>query len=237
MSIDELGRLKFLMANTSIGVPYMTETWQFARVAIDAAVWTKVITAAGTITDPPDLTEEPYQKVVLGAAANADAARIHTVHEWQLAPDLWAANTFNRILIMEWEAKFVEVDDINENSCLMGLTALPLATRLSDDIACFIIVTDALNVITDTGAAETVTVVPSAPALTAWHKYAIVSYRNAIEFWVDEVMEVRHTTTPAPDQDLPDINAHGNFFITNSGGVAECQMHIGTVNIRPGVLL
>ncbi|GAG11610.1 unnamed protein product, partial [marine sediment metagenome] len=102
----------------------------------------------------------------------------------------------------------------------------------------FILSGDALFALTDTGGAETATAIPSVPTLTAWHKYKILAYRNAVEFWVDGVMEVRHTTTPGPDEDLPDINAHGNFLITTDGvGVGAAELHIATISIRPGVLV
>lgn len=238
--IDFAGRLRKLEILSSVGLPYLIETWQ-NTLGIDATVWVKVLTATGTITDPPDLTEEPYQKVILDCALTADAARLHTIQQWQLAPDTWAANTFNKLLIMEWEAKLVDVDDIEEDEFLMGLTAIPLAIRTSNNIAVFILdpAADALHALTDTGGAETSTATSLVAAdLTTWHKYAIVAYRNVIEFWVDEVMEVRHTTTPAPDEDLPDINAHGNFLITTDGvGAGAAELHIATISIRPGVIV
>jgi len=235
--IDEIGRLQYLIKNTSIGVPYLIETWQAA--AIDATVWTTVLTAGGTVTR--SIAEEPYQKVILDCVATNDAARLHTIHEWQLAPGIWDANTFNKLLIMEWEARLVDVDDIDEDEFLMGLTQIPLAIRTTDDIAVFILnpAADALHALTDNGGAETSTATSLVAAdLTNWHKYGIVAYRNVIEFWVDEVMEVRHTTVPAPDEDLPDINAHGNFLITTDGaGVGAAELHIATISIRPGVVL
>lgn len=234
--IDEIGILKYIKENTSLGVPYLIETWQ--QAVIDASVWTTVLTAGGTATR--SVAEEPYQKVILDCIATANAARLHTNHEWQLAPDTWGANTFNKLLIMEWEAKLVDVDDIDHAGFLMGLTAIPLAIRTTDDIAVFILdpAADALHALTDTGASETSTATSLVAAdLTSWHKYGIVSYSNVIEFWVDEVMEVRHNTTPV-DHHLPDINAHGNFLITTDGdGVGAAELHIATISIRPGVLL
>ena len=238
MAIDSIGRLEYLIRNTSIGLPYLVETWQDV-LGIDPTVWTTVLTAGGTVAR--SVAEEPYQKVILDCVATADAARLHTVQEWQLAPDTWGADTFNKLLIMEWEARLVDVDDIDEDEFLMGLTAIPLAIRTSNDIAVFILdpAADALHALTDTGGAETSTATSlAAAALVNWHKYAIVAYSNVIEFWVDEVMEVRHTSTPAPDEDLPDINAHGNFLITTDGvGVGAAELHVGTVSIRPGVIV
>lgn len=236
--IDPVGRLRELRTLVSVGLPYLVETWQDV-LGIDPTVWTTVLTAGGTATW--SLAEEPYHKVILDCVATADAARLHTVHQWQLAPGIWNPNTFNKLLIMEWEARLVDVDDIDEDEFLMGLSAIPLAIRTTNELAVFILdpAADALHALTDRAGAETSTATSLAAAdLTNWHKYAIVSYRNVIEFWVDEVMEVRHTTTPAPDEDLPDINAHGNFLITTDGvGAGAAELHIATVSMRPGVII
>jgi len=233
MSIDELGRIKRIETLASVGLPYLAETWQAA--AIDATVWTQVLTAGGTITDPPDLTEEPYQKVVLAGAATGDAARLNTIHEWQLAPDIWGANTFNKLLIMEWEAKFAVVADIDNATFFMGLSAIPLATRASPNIAGFILTAGDLNSITDDATGETAKAVGT-PVLTTWHKYGIVAYNKIIEFYVDGAMAARHTTTDA--EDLPDMNCYGQFYIAqNGGGGGSGELHVATVSIRPGVIL
>lgn len=230
--IDYIGRIKKIETLVSVGLPYLVETWQDV-LGIDATVWTTVLTVGGTVTR--SVAEEPYQKVILAGAAAGDAARLHSVQEWQLAPDTWGANTFNRVLIMEWEAKFANVAEIDNATFFMGLSAIALATRASDNIAGFILTADALNSITDDGAGETFKAV-GAPVLTNWHKYAVVAYNAIIEFYVDEVMQARHTTTAA--ERLPDVNAHGQYYLLQEGGGAGTgQLHVATVSIRPGVVL
>jgi hypothetical protein len=228
--IDHIGRLNRLETLASVGLPYLAETWQ---TAINATIWT--IDVGGTTgTVLRDITEEPYQKVILAGAANADTARLHTVHEWQLGPDTWGANTMAKLLIMEWEAKFANVADIDNDFFLMGLTAGVAATRATTNIAAFILTADALNAITDDGIGETVSAV-GAPVLTNWHKYAIVAYPGIIEFWVDQAMQARHTTTDG--EDLPDVNAHGMFYLPQEAAVNTGELHVGMVNIRQGVIL
>jgi len=231
MSIDEIGRIKRLETLVSVGLPYLAETWQAA--AIDATVWTQVLTAGGTIVR--SVAEEPYQKVILAGAAADDAARLHTVQEWQLAPDTWGANTFNKLLIMEWEAKFAVVADIDNATFFMGLSAIALATRATTNIAGFILAADALNSITDDAIGESVKAV-GAPVLTNWHKYGIVAYNGIIEFYVDEVMQARHTTTDV--ERLPDVNAHGQFYLLQEAAQPGTgELHVATGSIRPGVIL
>ena len=233
--LDRIGQLRRIEELLGIGLPYLIETWQ-DPLGIDPTVWTQVLTAGGTITDPPSLAEEPYHKVILAGAATGDAARLRTVHQWQLAPDTWGTNTFNKLLIAEWEAKFDGVVDIDQATFFMGLSAIALATRASTNIAGFILDgAGALNSITDDAIGETAKAV-GAPVLTNYHKYTILAYNAIIEFYVDEVMQARHTTTDG--EDLPDVNAHGQFYIAqNGGGGGSGELHVATTNIRPGAIL
>lgn len=229
--IDLTGKIdKLLIPNA---LPYLIETWQ-DPLGIPLTSWAYALTAGGTITDPPSLAEEPYQKIIMAGVAAGDAARLYTVKQWQLAPDTWGAATFNKLLMMEWEGKLAGIADIDNATFLMGLAAANNATRASNNIAGFILVADALNVITDDGGVETVTVVPAAPVLTNWHKFKIVAYNGIVEFWVDEVVEVRHTTIAA--QNLPDVNAHGMFYILQEAlGGGTGQLHVATTAIIPDV--
>lgn len=227
--IDKIGKLKRLEVLANVGLPYLAETWQ---AAIDATIWTiDVGGTTGTVTR--DVTEEPYQKVILAGAAFDDTARLHTVHEWQLAPDTWGLNTFNKLLIMEWEAKFVVPADILETQFFMGLAAAVAAHRGTVNIAGFILDgLGVLNSLTDDGIDETAKAVGT-PVLTNWHKYKIFAYNKIIEFWVDEVMQARHITT----EYLPDVNAHGMFFVPQEAAAFAGELHVATANIRPGVIL
>lgn len=230
---DILHRLEFLtslLTGDIARLRYHSETWQDV-LGIDPAVWTQVVTATGSITDPPDLTEEPYQKVVLSGPANGDTARLHTVAQWQIAPDTWGTDTIIQKVTIEWEARFVSVASIDNALFLMGMSAIAAATRASVNIAGFILVADALNVVTDDGVGETVTVVPSAPVLTNWHKYKIVAYAGTIEFWVDDVLEATHTT--AAGEDLPDVNAHLNYYLPQEALANGGELHVAINEIRP----
>lgn len=235
--IDFEKQLKDLRINTSYGLPYLMETWQDIA-GIPPAVWTTATGGTGPGTVTWSIAEEPYHKVILAGAGNADdTSRLYTVWQWQLAPGVWNDRTFNKILIMEWEVRIVNVSEIDNATSFMGLCGGAADTRASADIAGFILTADALNAISDNGGVETVSAV-GGPTVTNWNKLKIVSYRNVIEFWVNETMQARHTTTPAPDEDLPDINAHGMLYLDQEAlGTGLGAFHIGAVSIRPGVLL
>lgn len=229
--IDAIGQVRKLLELASMGVPYLIESWQDV-LGIDPTIWTKVTTGTGAITDPPSKAEEPYQKVVLTGPANGDTARLYTVQEWQLAPDTWNTNTFLKILIMEWEAKFDVVASIDNAAFFMGLSAVNNATRASNNIAGFILTADVANSITDNGIGETVKAV-GAPVLINWNKFKIVAYPGVIEFWVNEVRQAIHVTT----ENLPDINAHGMFYLPQEALANGGELHLAITGIRPGAIL
>ena len=227
--IDEEKQLKDLRTLASLELPSLTETWQDA---IDAAIWSQVLVATGTVTR--DITEQPYKKVVLAGTANSDTARILTVASWQLAPDTWGLNTIQKSLTMEWECKFDTVASIDNTVFFMGLGAAVGATRTATNIAGFILTADALNAITDDSVGETVSAV-GAPVLTNWMKLKIVAYSACIEFYVNEVMQARHTT--AAGEDLPDVNAYGIFYVPQEAAANGGELHVAPVSIRPGVIV
>jgi len=209
MAIDEKGKLNQLITMNSVGLPVLMETWQRAA-GIDPALWN--IGLAGTTgTVVRSEAEEPYQKVILAGAANADVARLYTTVKWQLAPDTWGLNTFQKALVMEWECKFAVVAAIENTTFFMGLAAGAAATRAAMNLAGFCLTADALNALTDDGGAETVSAV-GAPVVTNWMKLTVLAYRGCIEFYVNEVMRARHTTA-APDENLPDVNVYGMFYL------------------------
>ncbi|KKM98609.1 hypothetical protein LCGC14_1156130 [marine sediment metagenome] len=226
--LDEKGYFDKLITLNQKELPSLTETWQDA---IDAAIWSQVLVATGTVTR--DISEQPYQKVVLAGTANADTARLLTTVSWQLAPDTWGLNTFQKSLVMEWECKFDTVASIENTGFFMGLGAAVGATRAATNIAGFILTADALNVITDDAVGETVSAV-GAPVLTNWMKLKILAYGACIEFYVNEVMQARHTT--AAGEDLPDVNAYGIFYVPQEAGANGGELHVATTNIRPGVI-
>lgn len=234
---DILHRLEWLISSTPMGadiasLPYLMETWQ-DPIGIDPNVWTTALGAGGTVTR--SVATEPYQDILLAGVAAADTARLYTVWEWMLAPDTYGLDTIVKKLVMEWEAQVDNVADADNATFFMGLGALAATTRASNDIAGVILVADAYNFVTDDGGAETVTVLPSAPAVGTRHKFKIVAYAGTIELWVDEVLEVTHTTAAA--ENLPDVNAHGQFYLAQEGGGGgTAVLRVGPAGIRPGGL-
>ena len=232
MTMDTAGKLNQLITLSSKGLPYLVESWQRAA-GIDPALWT-VDLGGTTGTVLRSEAEEPYQKVILAGAVNADTARLYTAQKWQLAPDTWGLNTIQKALLMEWECKFTNVADIENTAFFMGLAAGAAATRTAMNLAGFILTADALNALSDDGGAETVSAV-GAPAVIEWMKLSILAYPGCIEFYVNEVMQARHTTADA--EDLPDVNTYGMFYLEQEAAANTGQLHLGNISIRPGVII
>jgi len=233
MGIDDVGKLNKLLTLNQVGMPVLMETWQRAA-GIDPALW-NVNLHGTTGTVARSEAEEPYQKVILTGPANDDAARLYTTAKWQLAPDTWGLNTFQKALLMEWECKFATVASILTTHFFMGFAAGAAADRTSMNLAGFILSgADALNALTDDAGAETVSAV-GAPVVTNWMKLSILAFPACIEFYVNEVMQARHTTADA--EDLPDVNAYGMFYVIQEAAANGGALHVANVNIRPGVIL
>lgn len=230
--MDVAGKLNRLITLNSIGMPQLFETWQ-RRAGIDPAIWS--INLHGTTgTVVRDESEDPYQKVVLDGPANADEARLYTNMKWQLAPDTWGLNTIQKALVMEIECKFAAVASIDNPTFFMGLSAGVAADRTAMNLAGWILTADALNAITDDGIGETVSAV-GAPVLTNWMKVTILAYGACIEFYVNEVMQARHTTSEG--EDLPDMNVYGMFYLPQEAGLNSGQLHLSNISLRPGVII
>lgn len=229
---DIVHRLEWLISKLSGDIaelPSLIETWQ-DPAGIDFTVWNTAVGAGGTVAR--SAATDPYQEVLMGGAAAGDTARLYTVYEWQLAPDTWGTATLVKKLVMEWEALIDNVTEVDNATFFMGFGSLVLTTRASNDIAGVILTADAYNFITDDGGAETVTALPSAPATNARHKFKLVAYAGTIELWCDETLEVTHTTAAA--ENLPDVNAYGQFYCTQEvGGLGTGVLHVGPVGVRP----
>lgn len=226
---DILHRLEHLLAllHDRSPLPYLAETWQDV-LGIDPTIWTTAITGTGAVAR--SVAEEPYQKVILSGPANADTARIRTVQEFQVGPDTWGTDTIIQRLVLEFEARFNVVASIDNTLFFMGLSAIAAATRASTNIVGFILVGDVLQAITDDGVGETVSAV-GAPVLTNWHKYRIEIVAGAVRFYIDEVLAATIAAT------LPDMNAHGQFYLPQEALAAGGELHVATVTIKPDTVV
>lgn len=164
-----------------------SEGW---NAAIDATnIWTTSVGATGTAA----VSNNAGRRILLldcpvaGDRAQTEGRRILT------NPGASSATLdIYQKLVLEWEMLLGTLANIDNALALFGLVNTGGA-RTSTNIIGFILVADALNVITDNGGTETVTVFPSPPTLTVSNKYKIVVRNGAVDFSVNDGAITTHT--------------------------------------------
>lgn len=217
--IDEIGLQHILIGIIHGGGNALKEGWQDPTPpGHDTNIWKAVVTGTGGVAR--DLTEAPHQKQVLTGPANADTARLHSVHRWTCGPTVWGANLAYKRFLFGWEVKFATVASIENTAFFMGLMPTTVATRATDELIGFVLTADVLNSLTDDGGTETVNAV-AAPVLTDWHFYAIEVYAGGVVFYIDGAAVAQHTTN------LPDQAFYLTWYLPQEAAANGGELHIG----------
>lgn len=171
----------------------MQELW---TAALDTTnVWTTTLGGTGSASAN---VSAGHRLMNLSCGAGLDAAAISSKRLFGVPDQLpTAAATIHRKLIVEWMAALVSVANTDNAVFNMGLAPSDGGVRTTGDLIGFVLVSDALNTLTDVNGTETLTVVSSPPTLTDWNKYRIEIERSTGDqlFYVNEVLKNRHTTT------------------------------------------
>ncbi len=204
-------------ASSGQGAMKYSEGW---NVAIDATnVWTTSVGATGTVAMG---TNAGRQIALLNCPAASDRAEMQgkkvLTNPGVSSPTL----DIYQQLVMEWEMLLGTLANIENTLALFGLINAGGA-RTSNNIIGFILASDALNVITDAAAAETVTVFPSPPTLTVSNKYKIVVRNGAVDFYVNDVLGVTHTAN------IPALPFQPQFRVDAEAATGATKAEIGAV--------
>lgn len=219
--IDQVGLNHLMVPLLHAGQNSLREGWQDATPpGIDTNIWAETLT--GTGGRARDLTEAPHQKQVLTGPANADTARLYSVHRWSCGPTVWGSNLLYKRFLFGWEVKFASVASIDNTHFFMGLAPSAVATRATNELIGFILTADALNSLTDDGGVETVNAV-GAPVLTNWHLLTIEVYAGGIVFYIDGAAVAQHTTN------LPDYAFHLTWYLPQEAAANGGELHIGAL--------
>jgi len=209
----------------------LTDAWN-DEDGINANVW--VATGSGTATAARDTSEGGKLKVRLDTVAGAQTARLRSYDRFSYAPSTMTGAHIIRKTVLEFEAKFTNLANVDETTFFMGLTPATGDDRTTNNVVGFFFsgapASGTLTAITDNGGAETVTtVVGTGITLTNWHKYMIEIYDNAatatIKFTVTNgtTTNTATYTTNIPTQNgfiqfyNVDDNAGGTFAILDIG--------------------
>jgi hypothetical protein len=220
-AIDQIGLNHLMILLIHAGQNALKEGWQDATPpGIDANIWAETLT--GTGGRARDLTEAPYIKQLLTGPANADTARLRSIHQWSCGPTVWGTNHIYKRFVFVWEGKFTTVASIDNTFFFMGLAPTTVATRATNELIGFILTADALNSLTDDGGVETVNAV-GAPVLTNWHLYALEVYAGGVVFYIDGAAVAQHTTN------LPDQAFYLTWYLPQEAAANGGQLHIGSL--------
>jgi hypothetical protein len=103
--------------------------------------------------------------------------------------------------VLEFEMLFGTVANVDNALFIVMLgTSNFNPSRADNNTMGFIMVSDALNALTDSGGSETLTVIGSPPTLTEMNKYRIEVTNGQVEFFVNEVSRATHTANIHTDR-------------------------------------
>ena len=215
--IDEIGRILALLELNKMQLrPTVdfVETWQ--DVAIDAAVWTQTNPATGSAWTLQQLT---WFGRGLETIPNAnETARLVSDQPWDCLPNIWGANTMQQNIILEFEAKFTGVANLDNANCFFGLCPATNGDRTTADITGFYLNADALAVVSDDGGAET-TNTGLATTLTDLNLFSIDVRPGITSFKVNGAEVAQHLTNQ------PDRPMYIMFYLdTEAGGPATFEL-------------
>lgn len=210
--------------------PVLSEFWASDTVGIDANMWATAVTGTSTVTRQVD-TSSPPRVRLLTSAGVGDDARLRTVVLFRIIPTNYTTSFTIKRLILQWEARFTSVANIDNTSFFMGFTPTTTATRATTNIVGFGLTTDALRQVTDNGGTESETTPSTVPTLTNWNEYRIevtrVDTANTIQFFINDVLTGTHSTAA----NIPDVNMYVNFFI-ETDAAATAQLDVGAVTSK-----
>lgn len=202
------------------------EGWQ-DEAGIDATVWSTLLTGTGAVAR--NVAESPYLKVLLNSAAVNDTASLYSDQRWFCGPDTYGANTIQRKLVLEFEAKLVNTPSLLNTAFFMGLAATQGAYETTNDLIGIVLgADDSLESITDEGGVETTKTLVAA-GFTGWHKYKIEVYAGTVDFYVDEAKITTHTTVAV--EHLPDAAMYINFYCPAEAALFNGELHVGIVRL------
>jgi len=204
-------------ATTAQGPMAYHEVW---AAAIDATnLWT---TGAGGTGSVAQSTSGGRQIALADCPAAGDRAEFQGKRALTNPSGAVATRDIYQKLVLEWEMLLGTIANVDNALALWGFINLGGA-RTSANIIGFILASDALNAITDSGGAETVTAVASPPALTQSNKYRIVVRNGAVDFYVNDLLKNTHTTN------IPALPLKPQFRVDAEAGTGATKAEIGAV--------
>jgi len=209
------------------------EGWQ-DELGIDFTLWTVANPATAWARGAGAGIAVPFLVASAPLLIN-EVARLVGNQRWQLAPNIWGANTIIRLTTYEFEMTLSDVTQLVPGTCFWGLTPIQAANRATPNIIGFGLVgaapAQALQTVTDLLGIETVNT-GFGENLAAYNKLKIVVLTVAgvptptVLFYLNEVLIATHIAN------LPDLPMYPNFYFDTTG-LGPCTPQIGVIRIDP----
>mgnify|MGYP001602016947 FL=1 len=189
----------------------------FAAALDETNKWATAVVATGTAAAA---TVSNRRVLRLNCPAASDTARGRVLGQVTNPQGASATNDVYQQLVLEFVMALGTVANIDNAQFIVGLGAAGTEIRTTADVIGFILVSDALNTLTDSGGTETVTVVSSGPTLTSFNKYKIVVRNGAVDFYVNDVLKNTHTANITAVLVIPFFFC----FAEAATGATECDI-------------
>ncbi len=187
-------------------LPYLTEFFEDETITL--AVWDETVTNSGDISV---LVEAGYKFARMSTGATGvSTAVLNSDQRFEFRP-----NSFNLLtgvitrIVMEWDMRIANVANILNSSFLVGFGSAKTSIRTSNDVAGFMLVSDALNALTDDGGTEALTDVSSGITLSNWNKYRVTAVPgDTVQFYINDTLVATHNVAAEVPDDVMYIVIH-----------------------------
>lgn len=228
MAIDIKGAIQEMLKMGPRPVASLYEAWQ-DEAGIDATKWTTAVVGTGSVAR--SVVEVPYLKVILAGIAANDTARLYGVTRWFCNADTGLAgylkNSILQKLHMEFEAKIINVDIVDNDAFFMGLAAAQLATEASADIVGLILdASDNIRFISaDALGSTSVGAVIDAADVDDWHKFEIITSPGQVQLLLNGA------NAGIINANLPEAALYPVFYLPQENAAGAPALHVAVTRI------
>ena len=179
---------------STVGGPMLLQ--EHGSAAIDTTnKWQSQVAGTGVVSI---VTQANSRALRMNSAASSDTASASSLAIVGSPGHNTGATTRERFIYTSMNLEFImritNVANIDNARFFAGFSATTFALRTTNNVAGFVLASDALNVLSDGGGTETIAVVGSPPTLTAVQKYKVqYTFDGNTNFWVNDALVTAFT--------------------------------------------
>lgn len=200
-----------ILARVNRDLPMLSD-FDLHEAGIDETLWQRITTGSGAVTR--DLSGGYASAYLATGGVAGSTSRLDSRQRFSCIPTLIGTNSVIKKLIVEWEARFVNVPNINPIVFFMGV----VDWVTGDGIVFYLDPALFLAGVVWAGGGSLPRFLSSPPTLTNWNKYRFEVYSNRIDWIINETIQATATLVPAlPAQMMPFSAIIGNVAAANAG--------------------